>query len=289
MGTMEKMFAALGTVNHITVWFEPEQRGLTHQVLEQAENDLNEMDDRLSVFKPHSEISQINQHAGICKTQVSEETFELLKLSKIYGSKTGGAFDITTKPLTETNTDNLVGKVNYRDILLDAGHATVKLRHQGQAIHVGGIAKGYAVDRIAAMLTTYGIHNAIINLGGTVRHMGKSRKTGIRNPFAPNRIAVTLNSVDEAVVTSGLYERGSHIFNPVTGQPARTDLVSATVVGTNGAAADAAATACLVLGSGRSVALLASLGLEGIFIRKDGGIFATKGIQPRIQCVSLSS
>lgn len=286
---MEKMFAALGTVNHITVWFEPEQRGLTHQVLEQAENDLNEMDDRLSVFKPHSEISQINQHAGICETQVSEETFELLKLSKIYGSKTGGAFDITTKPLTETNTDNLVGKVNYRDILLDAGHATVKLRHQGQAIHVGGIAKGYAVDRIAAMLTTYGIHNAIINLGGTVRHMGKSRKTGIRNPFAPNRIAVTLNSVDEAVVTSGLYERGSHIFNPVTGQPARTDLVSATVVGTNGAAADAAVTACLVLGSGRSVALLASLGLEGIFIRKDGGIFATKGIQPRIQCVSLSS
>lgn len=93
---------------------------------------------------------------------------------------------------------------------------------------------------------------------------------------------MTFDSAEEVIVTSGLYERGSHIFDPATGRPAETDLVSATVVGGNGAAADAAATACIVLGTQKSVGLLSSLGLEGILIRKDGGIFATKAMQSRI-------
>lgn len=286
MGTMEKMFSALGTVNRITVWFAPEQRESAREALEQVENYVNDMDDRLSVFKAQSEIAQINRQAGLCDTQVSRETFDLLKLSKIYGDRTGGAFDITTKPLTEATADKSADKVNYRDILLNQRQLTVKLRRQGQAVHLGGIAKGYALDHVGALLISYGIRHAVINLGGTVRHIGESRKTGIRHPFAAGEIAVLLDSSNEAVVTSGLYERGEHIFNPMTGQPARTDLISATVVGTNGTAADAAATACLVLDAQRSVALLASLGLEGVFIRRDGAIFATKGIQPRIQCVS---
>ena len=92
-----------------------------------------------------------------------------------------------------------------------------------------------------------------------------------------------MESVDEAVVTSGLYERGNHIFNPVSGKPAVSDLVSATVVGDNGAAADVAATVCMITGSVRGARLLDFLGLEGVFILRDGGIFATNTIRKRVK------
>lgn len=272
------MIAALGTVNHITAYFSPEQREAARQALDRAEDYLNDMDDRLSVFKADSEISHINDHAGICDVSVSAETFELLRLSKELGGKTDGAFDITTKPLTDAK----AGRVNYRDMLLNPEKMSVRLRHRGQGIQLGGIAKGYAADRIAAMLEESGIHHASVNLDGTVRHIGQSRRTGIRNPLARGEIAAVLDSVDETVVTSGLYERGSHIFDPMTGMPAETDLLSATVVGSDGAAADAAATACMVLGAAKSAALLSSLGLEGILILKSGDMVATEGIKSRV-------
>ena len=282
MGTMEKLFIAFGTVNHITADFAPSEREQVRQALECAEQYMEEMDDRLSVFKEDSEISQINRHAGVCDTHVSEETFSLLRLCKQYGDQTHGVFDITTKPLTDAGETVSDGRVNYRDILLNEKYRSVRLRHRGQGIHLGGIAKGYAVDKIAAMFKMSGVRSAVINLGGTVRHIGPSRRTGIRNPFSPEELALTIDSTEEAIVTSGLYERGNHIFDPATGQSAETDLVSATVVGDNGAAADAAATACIVLGTQKSIGLLSSLGLEGILIRKDGGVFATKAMQSRI-------
>ena len=282
MGTMEKMFIAFGTVNHITVDFTPSERETVRQALERAERYMEEMDDRLSVFKEDSEISQINRHAGLCDIQVSEDTFTLLRLCRQYGNQTGGVFDITTKPLTDAGEPPTAARVNYRDVLLDAKHRSVRLRHRGQGVQLGGIAKGYATDKIAVMFRASGVRSAVINLGGTVRHIGPSRRTGVRNPFSPGEVAVTFDSAGEVIVTSGLYERGSHIYDPSTGQPAAADLVSATVVGDNGAAADAAATACIVLGTQKSVGLLSAFGLEGILIRKDGGIFATKGMQARI-------
>ena len=282
MGTMEKLFTSMGTVHHITVDFASSEQEQARQALERAEQYMEEMDDRLSVFKEDSEISQINLHAGLCDTHVSRETFALLRLCKQYGDQTEGVFDITTKPLTDADEPPSAAKVNNRDILLNDRYRSVRLRYKGQGIQLGGIAKGYAVDAIAAMLKACGVRSAVINLGGTVRHIGQSRKTGVRNPFSPGEIALTFDSTEEAIVTSGLYERGSHIYDPATGRPAATDLVSATVVGGNGAAADAAATACIVMGAQKSVGLLSSLGLEGIFIRRDGGIFATKGMQSRI-------
>ncbi len=281
MGTMEKLLTALGTVNYIAVSFEPESREEIRHALDLAEDYLNDMDDRLSVFKPNSEISRINRNAGRKDTRVSADTFELLRLSKGLGAMTGGTFDITTKPLADAGRQG--ARIDYRDILLDRDKSSVRLRHRGQGIHLGGIAKGYAVDRVAAILKRQGVKNAEINLGGTVRNIGQSRRVGIRHPFAPDRLAASLESTGEAVVTSGLYERGSHIFDPVSGRPAQTDLVSATVIGSDGAAADAAATACMVLGMERSAGLLSSLGLEGFFIGSDGGVFATEHIRSRIQ------
>lgn len=279
---MEKLFTAFGTVNHITVRFAPDTREAAKAALDECESLLNDMDDRLSVFKQDSEISQINRSAGLVFTPVSANTFALLRRAKELGAQTHGAFDITTKPLTDAAGGLPSGRVNYRDLLLDKKHSAVKLRRKGQSLHLGGIAKGYAVDLVSDILTSHGITEAIINLGGTVRFLGPPRTTGIRDPFAPERIAASFETAGEAIVTSGLYERGSHIYDPFTGKPAQTDLVSATAVGTDGAAADAAATACIVLGARRSAALLTSMGLEGLLIGADGTMFATAGLQHRL-------
>lgn len=283
MGTIKKIFTALGTVNHIEAGFEESEREAAREALEKAEIYINDMDDRLSVFKPDSEISQINHSAGICDTLVGRDTFDLLALSKEYGSRTGGAFDITTKPLTEAGSDN--ADVDFRDIILNEMRLSVRLKHKRQGIHLGGIAKGYAVDRVASILKHHGITNASINLGGTVRNIGQSRKVGIRHPFDASKLAAVLESTDEAVVTSGLYERGNHIFDPSSGKPAQSDLAAVTVVGSDGAAADAAATACMVLGIRQSVEMLRSFGLEGLFFSRNGDIFATEKINSRIQIV----
>ena len=281
MGSIEKMFIALGTVNCITARFDEPQRESARQALDRAEEYISGMDDRLSVFKPDSEVSQINANAGVRDTLVGRDTFDLLRLSVKYGEVTGGVFDITTKVLTDGK--NTGARVDYHDILLDGKKLSARLRSIGQGIHLGGIAKGYAVDRVAKLLADQGVKSAVINLGGTVRNVGRCAPVGIRNPFAPDQIAASIESVDEAVVTSGLYERGSHIFDPVSGQPAVSDLASVTVVGKDGAAADAAATACMVLGSMRGMLLLDLLGLEGIFILSEGGIFATKNVRERVK------
>ena len=209
------------------------------------------------------------------------DTFELLRLCVRYGKRTGGLFDVTTKPLSDGAEES--AKVDYRDLMLDEGRLSARLRNTGQGIHLGGIAKGYAVDRVAELLQGHGVKSAVINLGGTVRNIGRSERVGIRNPFDPEKIVLSLDSVDEAVVTSGLYERGNHIFDPVSGRPAISDLASVTVVGKDGAAADVAATACMVSGSLRGISLLRSMGLEGVFILRDGGIFATKNIRERVK------
>lgn len=281
MGTIEKMFIALGTVNQITAWFDEPERETARIAVDKAEEYVNGMDDRLSVFKPDSEISMVNSNAGIRDTLLSGDTFDLLELSVKYGELTGGLFDITTKPLTEAGRPD--ARINYHDILLDKRSLSVRLRNAGQGIHLGGIAKGYAIDRVSEILKRYGVKKAMINLGGTVRNIGESGTVGVRNPFEPKKTAVFLESVDEAVVTSGLYERGNHIFNPVSGKPAVSDLVSATVVGDNGAAADVAATVCMITGSVRGARLLDFLGLEGVFILRDGGIFATNTIRKRVK------
>ena len=281
MGSIEKIFIALGTVNRITARFDGDQRDLAREALDKAEEYIEGMDDRLSVFKPESVVSRLNANAGKRDTLLDRDTFELLRLCVRYGKRTGGLFDVTTKPLSDGAEES--AKVDYRDLMLDEGRLSARLRNTGRGIHLGGIAKGYAVDRVAELLQGHGVKSAVINLGGTVRNIGRSERVGIRNPFDPEKIVLSLDSVDEAVVTSGLYERGNHIFDPVSGRPAVSDLASVTVVGKDGAAADVAATACMVSGSLRGISLLRSMGLEGVFILRDGGIFATKNIRERVK------
>lgn len=165
----------------------------------------------------------------------------------------------------------------------------------------GGIAKGYAIDRVILILKDHGIENAIVNAGGDLRSVGfknsKGWKIAIRKPNSENVIGVIQTNSDESIFTSGNYERYkkfeakrySHIINPKTGYGIN-DIVSATVVAENGTKADAAATAFVVGGVGKFSALIKSMQIsQALLIKDDGTCIATKEIwnritQPQLKC-----
>lgn len=160
--TIQKIFSSLGTLNTITVYFNENENKKVKDTMQYIEQYVNEIDDKFSVFKETSEISKINKNAGIELVKVSHDTFEILKLSKKYGNITKGAFDITTKVLTDLYKSKnysiesekikvALRKVNYNDIILDEENKSVMLENKGQAIDLGGIAKGYVSDKIKAI------------------------------------------------------------------------------------------------------------------------------------------
>jgi thiamine biosynthesis lipoprotein len=171
------------------------------------------------------------------------------------------------------------------------------LRDKGQSIDLGGIAKGYVLDKIKNILSSNNINNAIINLGGSVISIGEVRNIGIRNPFTPmnefkkQSIFASLQTVDECIVTSGIYEQYfkkdgeiyHHILSPLTGYPTKTELISATIVGNCGAELDALATACFVLGLEKSVKLIQNENLNAVFILENGSIFITEGLKEKFK------
>ena len=129
MKTIQKIFSSLGTLNTITVYVNENESEKVKNILDEVEQYVNELDDKFSVFKDTSEISNINKNAGINTVTVSKDTYEILKLSKEYGDLTRGTFDITLKPyidiIKNKNKDKIKNfniysiNINYNDIILD--------------------------------------------------------------------------------------------------------------------------------------------------------------------------
>lgn len=306
-----KMFLALGTLNVITIFSNQDRRKINF-VIDKIEDFVNKLDDQFSIFKCPSEISTINNNAGVKFTKVNKDTFTIIKLAKMYSMITNGAFDITTKPLSDLWKKNklpisnqirsLVNKVNYQDIILDEKNQAVMLKNKGQAIDLGAIAKGYIIDKIKEILNIYKFNNAIINLGGTVSSLGEIRNVGIRNPFIPisktgnESYFAVISCIDENIVTSGVYEqcfttngvKYHHILDPRTGFPSESNLVSVTLIGSNGSELDALATACFVLGLQSSVKLICQRKLKAIFVLDNGKIYLTDNLRDCVKFLNVN-
>ncbi len=300
MKKIEKIFTGLGTINTITLYLNDIDTIKANDTLNTIEQYINDLDNKLSIFKSSSEISLINNTNKYIK--VSSDTFNIIKLAKEY-SKINNTFDITIKPLKDiwlnktipTNKEikKILKLVNYKDILLNNKDMSIKLRNNKQAIDLGGIAKGYIIDKIKDILKDNNFNNALINLGGTVSSIREYRSIGIRNPFNKNNYFATINSIDEDIVTSGLYEQYykinnkvyHHIIDPKTGYPADTDLISVTLIGNNGAKLDALATSCIILGFNKSIKLIKKYNINAIFILNNGKIYITDNIKDRVNII----
>ena len=287
------------TVVNLTLWGAPE--GLINEVWEAC----TRYENLLSKTIPGSDVSRINQAAGQTVT-VDPETWDILRRAKEINALTGGAFSITIAPVTAlwsftgvtTNTVptdaarlQAVTRVDDQKIVL--GDKNTVTLPAGMQIDLGGIAKGYIADKVAELIREKA-YAGIINLGGNVYTVGRkpdgSRfSVGITDPEATFTYKGVIYTEGCTVVTSGTYERGfdfggvryHHILDPQTGWPVQSDLVSATFVMDSSMTADALATACIVIGSDKSLELATSQGLDAVFIKKDGTMLFTEGFKEK--------
>jgi len=187
---------------------------------------------------------------------------------------------------------NSIGLVDYTRIELDKDLSTIYLPDTGMSMELGGIAKGFIIDRALQILTEAGVQNAYINAGGDIGLIGPNRGgkpwiIGIRHPRDNNEVIAVLPVSGGAVVTSGDYERVfeeggvtyHHILNPRTGMPA-IDLISVTIIAETVIEADALSTAVFVLGPVDGLALIEELpGIEGILITPELELLVSSGLE----------
>ena len=237
--------------------------------------EMQRVENLLSCEKDSSEISAINRASGLHPVKVSYETIEMLKRAKAYCQRFNGIFDVTIGPLSDlwgfsqdkeivlppdTTIKKLIKLVNYKDMVINENDTTAFLRKKGMSIDLGGIAKGYAIDRGAGVLKEMKITNFILNAGGDIYVSGTKDnetlwKLGIKHPRNTNDLIADFNLKDYAVATSGDYERFKiingiryhHILDPRTGYSGRLS-ESSTILAPTAEEADAAATYVFLLG-----------------------------------------
>ena len=305
--TLEKSFPAMGTVHTITL-FDAEGP----HVASDARAYLMGLNRAWTCFREDSLICRIGRMAGQAPVAVEEDTFEVLRQARRYTDLTEGAFDVTVGPLADLWRRALVDKqlpsdeavwqalelVDGQDVVLNEAARTVQLRKPGQRIDLGGIAKGYAADRLKERLRQQGVRRALLDLGGTVASLGCRLPVGIRNPFHPEGAPLgTLMLENRIVVTSGVYERFAymgghryhHVVDPRTGYPAKSGLVSVTLVGEKGTALDALATAALILGPEQSAPLLMSQNIDAVFVTDQGQVLITRGLKNEFRLLNKTN
>jgi FAD:protein FMN transferase len=252
-----------------------------------------------------SDVSLINSRAGLAPAAVNPETMALIETALAYGRLSEGAFDITVAPLLDrwgfrdrqyrlpspAEIEQALRLVDYTLVEVDPARGTVFLPAAGMSLDLGGIAKGYIVDRGLAELKKVGVSHAFLNAGGDIgligsRPDGTPWRIGIKDPRGDDIIRILPLAGDIAVVTSGDYERFfeqdgvryHHILDPATGYPTRS-LASVTVVAPTAVVADALSTALFVLGPERGMALIESLpGVEAVLITTDLAVLVSSGL-----------
>lgn len=257
-----------------------------------------------------SEVAMINAQAGKGPVIVSADTFANISLALEVGRLTSGAFDLTVAPLLELwgfGTGNAVVPseqqlakglplVDYQRVRLVEEGMQVFLEAEGMQLDLGGIAKGYIVDRAVEVLRAAGVSSGTVDAGGDIRAIGSKPdgspwRIGIRHPRERRKLVAIVELRDKAIVTSGDYERFftvgeqryHHLLDPQTGMPAR-GVTSVTVVAPDAFTADAYSTAVFVMGRERGMALVESLPeVEAIIITEDGQIHLSSGLEGQVE------
>jgi thiamine biosynthesis lipoprotein len=297
---IEKEEFLMGTIVQIKAPVEaPGSAGKVNKAIDKAFGEIARVESVFSVYKADSEISKINSLKNGETLKISGEAFELISKAVKYGLKTGGAFDITVKPLidvwakakaegkipSEIDIRGALDKVGARDVILDNSASTISFSKPGMAIDMGGVAKGYASGQAIKVLKANGVKSAIVHAGGDMYCMGfksgnKPWKVGIQHPRDRRSIIYELEVRDKSVDTSGDYERYfmlggkrySHIIDPRTGMPIGDDVVSVTVIADDPAIGDIYSTALCILGE-NGLGFAKEEGIDAVMVKKTGDRF----------------
>ena len=286
------------------------------QAVSEAETEIKRLDQLWNVTNQKSEIAVLNQQGT---ASVSKETAEVIRTAVSLNRDTDGAFDITVYPLvdawgfvtkkfrvpSETEIKKLLKNVDSGGIRIgkkskvSSGTVRIQLR-KGVQIDLGGIAKGYTSAKIMKIFQKYGCSSGVVSLGGNVqtdkkKPDGSDWRVGVENPdqtvgqLKNQEYLGTLHVADQAVITSGGYERYfekngkkyHHILDPATGYPAESGLISVTIVSSDGTRADGLSTSLFVMGKKKALAYWKAHAdqFEAILVSEDGSITVTEGLK----------
>ena len=294
--------AIMGTRVAVELWSE--DAALAERAMDAVIAEMRRTDELMSTYKPESQLSQVNAHAHERPVEVDADIITVVSRGLEMSRLSGGAFDITYASVgylydyrahqrpTEAEIAAALPGVDYRQVVVDQEARSIRFMKPGMRIDLGGIAKGFAVDRSIEALRNLGIEHAMVNAGGDTRLLGDRRGkpwiVGVRDPRNEGKMVTRLPLENEAISTSGDYERYfeedgvryHHILVPGTGDVARA-VRSATIIGPDATLTDGLSTTVFVLGVERGMELVSRLpGVEAVVVDRDGRIFYSDGLAP---------
>jgi FAD:protein FMN transferase len=314
---VDRYHETMGTVAHITVWGEDDSEIV--KAIEESWQELDRIDKVMTTWIADSEISMINAAAGDGKgVAVSDEVLGILDKALAASKLTNGTFDVTVGSFsglwkfdedkdgsipTKEQVEERRKLVNYKDLVLDKKKKTARLKQKGQRITLGGIAKGYGVDRVTEILRKHGLVDFIVQAGGDMfvaGHRGDRKwRVGIRDPRAERDVFFAVAEIEDMTFsTSGDYERYvvkdgvryHHILDPATGYPA-TKARSVTVMAKDATTAEGLTKALFIMGPEKGIPWLEGLdlGAEAVIVGADNKVTISKGLQGKVTIVTQPS
>lgn len=293
----------MGTRVEIQLWHDNPAEA--RRLLAAGMAELDRIEQAMSTYRESSEISAVNREAAAGPVPVSAELGQLVVRSLGLSARSSGAFDITyesvgyhyefrsrQRPDAATIARDLPA-IDYRHVEVAPDGRSIRFTRPGTRINLGGIAKGYACEQVIALLAAAGVRHALANAGGDTRFLGDRRGqpwvVGIRDPDDAGRVVTRLALDNEAVSTSGDYERYfdedgvryHHILNPDTGRPAQ-GIRSVTVIGPDATLTDGLSTSVFILGADAGIRLVESLpGYEAVVVDSGRGVRFSRGLAPQ--------
>lgn len=305
---VEERRLAMGSELHLTAFTNDE--GRARAAFAEVFAEVERLEGLLSTWRADSDVTRLNAAAGGPPVPVHAETRAVLRAAATVSEWTSGAFDITFGALADVwkfdhDQDNRVPTadeiaarlplVNHHAVVVDEARGTAAITRPGVRVHLGGIGKGYAVDRAVAILRAAGQTNFMVQAGGDLYVAGAAGETpwrlGIQDPRGlANEPFATVELSDSTFSTSGDYERFfeqdgvryHHILDPATGQPARGTR-SVTIVTREATWADGLSTGVFILGPERGMALVERLpDVEAVIVTAANEVLVSSGLRGRM-------
>jgi thiamine biosynthesis lipoprotein len=275
--------------------------------------EVDRLDALLSVWKPGSDVLRINAGAGRAPAVVGRDTIEVLLAARQLNQWTSGKFDVTFGALADVwkfdhDTDERlptdaeiaarIPLLDYRQVVIDETASSVFITRPGMRIHLGGIGKGYAVDRVSDVLRRHGFQHFMVQFGGDLYVAGQpgsdSWRLGISDPRGPRGDSfATVELRDATLSTSGDYERFfikdgqryHHLLDPDTGQPAR-GCRSVSIVARTATMADGLSTGVFILGPQAGMALVERLpDVEAVIVTEANEVLISSGLRGKLTLI----
>ena len=276
----------MGTVADLVVVHRDEQ--YAQAAIDAAIQQLRYVDRTMTAYSDASDVGRANKDAATQPVMITNATAAVIEQSVQWAESSDGAFDPClgaavslwdvknrSVPPDEKRVQQLVSRELYRSVDLDKyqGRPVIRLTDESAMLDLGGIAKGYGVDRAVQSLREWGIEDALVNAGGDLYAMGESEdgdpwNIGVRSPSDPSKVTHKFELTDEAVATSGDYLQNfkhagatyHHLLDPKTASPRESGVHSVTVAADNCMTADAAATTVFGMNAERAQQVLANRG-----------------------------